>query len=37
MDRPVKFVIAATVLAGLFFTKEAHAVDLVRGMGQPRG
>jgi hypothetical protein len=29
MDRPAKFAIAATVLAGLFFTKEAHAVDLV--------
>ena len=28
MDRPVKFALAATVLAGLLFIEEAHAVDL---------
>ena len=28
MDRPVKFAIAATVLTGLLFIEEAHAVDL---------
>jgi hypothetical protein len=28
MDRPVKFTIAATVLAGLLFIKEAYALDL---------
>jgi hypothetical protein len=28
MDRPVKFTIAATVLAGLLLIEEAHAIDL---------
>ena len=28
MDRPVKFAMAATALASLFFVEQAHAIDL---------